>query len=413
MFLINNQKGRYTSQAINFVIINLIVALISFVRSFAFMNIFDFKELGLITLVNTAAMLISFFQLGLINGGYRIIALGEDKSSIKTNNVVFTFFGLLTLLLVVVSFAGYISEIFSNGFTLFIICSLGVGNLITNWLSNTLIGNQDYNKLNFANITSSIASLLFLSLAYYFGIQGALVSLLLQPIIFIFIVFWKSRKLIPINLDLDFDHFKYILSFGFIPFLSGIFFLLFQQIERWSIDIFLGSEALGKLYLVYLLTTLWILIPSSINSLFFPKSIKYFTEKNLIQVRKTIRQYYIILIAYGLIAALIIILLLPIIVNVLFPKHAPFIELIYLLLPGLIIRNLCDPISLFFNSAVRFKPILASDVISIICYLISIFYLKYFGIFTLEHIIICFGIYNLIKFSYLLFNYNIIRKTYY
>jgi len=82
MFLINNQKGRYTSQAINFVIINLIVALISFVRSFAFMNIFDFKELGLITLVNTAAMLISFFQLGLINGGYRIIGLGEDKSSI-------------------------------------------------------------------------------------------------------------------------------------------------------------------------------------------------------------------------------------------------------------------------------------------------------------------------------------------
>ena len=190
-FFITAINSSYPSQAVNYVVINLIVALISFVRSFAFMNIFDFKELGLITLVNTAAILISFFQLGLINGGYRIIALGEVVSSIKTNNVVFTFIGLLTLFLVLVSFGGYFAEIFSDGFTLFVICSLGVGNLITNWLSNTLIGKQDFKKLNFANIISSFVSLLFLFLAYYFGIQGALVSLLLQPIIFVFIVFWK------------------------------------------------------------------------------------------------------------------------------------------------------------------------------------------------------------------------------
>jgi O-antigen/teichoic acid export membrane protein len=403
-------KSFFNNQALVFVIINIVVALLGFIRSFAFMNFFDFHELGIITLISTAAMLIGFFQLGLINGGYRIIALGEEESNVKTNNVVFSYFGVLSILLLSLSTISYLLNLFSDWRILLIINFLGIGMLITNWLTNTLIGAREYGRLNYANIVSAVISLLFLMLAHYFGLYGALFSLLIQPLLFVFIVFFTSKKYIPKKFDLDFNHIKFILSFGFIPFLSGVFFLFHQQIERWSINIFIGPEALGKIYLVYLLSTLWLLIPTSINSLFFPKSVKYFADGNLIQLQNTFKQYFLILIAYSVIGSLLVILILPTLVNFVFPKHFPYIHLVYVILPGLIIRNMCDPVSLYLNSIVKLKPILWSDIVSTFFYAIMIFYLELMEIFSLVNILICYSIYNLIKFSYLYSNLLIIKR---
>lgn len=197
------KKSILKNPSFTFVIVNIFIAFLGFVRSFAFMNFFDFKELGIITLVNTAAMLIGFFQLGLINGGYRIIALGENESNIKTNNVVFSYFGVLSILLLILSIIGYILHLFSDWQILLIINFMGVGMLITNWLTNTLIGSGEYNKLNFANIVSAGTSLLFLLLAYFFGLYGALLSLLIQPILFILIVLYTSKKYVPNKFDID------------------------------------------------------------------------------------------------------------------------------------------------------------------------------------------------------------------
>ncbi len=402
-FILNNPS-------FTFVIVNIFIAFLGFVRSFAFLNFFDFKELGIITLVNTAAMLIGFFQLGLINGGYRIIALGENESNIKTNNVVFSYFGVLSILLSILSILGYIFHLFSDWRIVLVVNFMGVGMLITNWLSNTLIGAREYKKLNFANIVSAGTSLLFLLLAYFFGLYGALLSLLVQPILFILIVLYTSKKYIPNKFDIDIKFIKYILSFGFIPFLSGIFFLLYQQIERWSINFFIGPEALGKMYLVFLVTTLWLLIPSSINSLFFPKSVKYFADGNFEQLQKIIKQYFLILIIYSIICTILVLLILPSLVNIIFPKHYPYIHLVFIILPGLILRNMCDPVSLYLNSAVKLNPILWSDVISTFCYGVMVLSLEFMGFFSLENILICYTFYNLIKFSYLFFNYLFIKR---
>ena len=88
-------------QSISFIIINILVAFLGFVRSFVFMKFLDFKELGLITLIQTGAMLIGFFQIGLINGGYRILALQKTELSEETNNVIFSYFSLLSIFLTI------------------------------------------------------------------------------------------------------------------------------------------------------------------------------------------------------------------------------------------------------------------------------------------------------------------------
>lgn len=396
-----------------FIFINILVAFFGFTRSFAFMKFFNFQELGVITLVSTAASLIGFFQIGLINGGYRIIALKKTDLSIKTNNVIFSFFGVLSIILFTVSIFGYFLGFFSDGLILIVINVLGISILINNWLTNTLIGGSEFKRLNIANFFSGLASLLCLVVAYYFGLYGALLSLMIQPILFVLLVFISDRKELPSKFDLDLKYVKYILSFGFIPFISGIFFIMYQQVERWSVTFFLGVESLGKMYLVFLTTTLWLLIPMSINSLFFPKAVKFFENGNMDQLKKTVNQYFLILILYSTVGVILIILIFPPLVELLFPNHYSYINLVFLILPGLFFRNMCDPIVLLLNSMVKLKPILYSDIISVFFYCLMLKFLSAFNFFSLENIIICYVLYSFIKFLYLLVVLLVIKKNQY
>lgn len=392
-----------------FIAVNILVAFLGFVRSFAFMKFFNFHQLGIITLVSTAASLIGLFQIGLINGGYRIIALQNKDSSKKVNDVVFSYFGLLSIALVTISSLGYFLNYFNDGLTIILVNILGVCMLITNWLTNSLIGGIEFKRLNIANSISALASLLCLILAYYFGLYGALLSLVIQPVLFVIIVFSTNPKELPKKIDIDFKYIRYILGYGFIPFLSGIFVLLYQQIERWSINSILGAEALGKMYLVFLTTTLWILIPTSINSLFFPKAVKFYADGDTNQLWKAIYKYFLILLIYCFVSVLLLFFIFSDIVELIFPKHLPYVKLVYLIVPSLILRTLSDPIGLLLNSMVILKPLLWSDIISIVFYGISIFSLAYLKIFSLENVLWSYFLYNLIKFVYLFFHFILIK----
>lgn len=398
------------NQSFVFIAINILVAFLGFVRSFAFMKFFDFKELGVITLVSTAALFIGFFQIGLINGGYRIIALRDKESNGKVNNVIFSYFGVLSVFLVTFAIIALLFDFLTDWSTALLVITIGVFTLITNWLTNTLIGGREYNRLNIANSVSALASLACLILAYYFGLFGALVSLLIQPMLFVGVIFLTDKKEIPTAFDLDFKYIKYILSFGFIPFLSGIFFLVYQQIERWSVNLFLGPEALGKMYLVFLTTTLWLLIPSSINSLFFPKAVKYYADNDTDQFKNMIYKYFLILLTYCFVCILLFSFLFSPLVEFIFPKHLPYVKLVYIILPALVLRTLSDPINLSFNSMVKLKPILWSDIISTLCYVILILILGMSKLFSLENVLICYGIYNLIRFCYLLLHFLLLKR---
>lgn len=393
-----------------FVVVNIFTAALGFIRSFAFMKFLGFEELGTITMVNTTASLLSFTQIGLINGGYRIIALKEEKAIEKTNNNILSFLCLISIVVFIVTLILILTGIVTDYATAFTSIGIGILLLFNNWFTNRLIGSGKLQKLNYANSVSAIISLLCIILVYYFGFVGALICLFAQPLFFMFLSIDKTFKFTKFEIDIK--HLHYILSFGFIPFLSGIFFLVYSQIERWSISLSLGNEELGKMYLFFIIVTLWVLIPNSILNILYPKAIKYYADQDKERFHKTIRDNLKIILLYNIIGIISIILFLSSIISLLFPKHLPYVYLVYLAIPGLISRQFVDPISLFFNSVICLKPLFWSDLFSLLVYCISILYFYLTNNIHIYSFVICFDIFFFSKLLYSLIYYVRIKNKY-
>ena len=393
-----------------FVVVNIFTAALGFIRSFAFMKFLGFEELGTITMVNTTASLLSFTQIGLINGGYRIIALKEEKAIEKTNNNILSFLCLISIVVFIVTLILILTGIVTDYATAFTSIGIGILLLFNNWFTNRLIGSGKLQKLNYANSVSAIISLLCIILVYYYGFVGALICLFAQPMFFMLLSIDKTFKFSKFEIEIS--HLRYILSFGFIPFLSGIFFLVYSQIERWSISLLLGNEELGKMYLFFIIVTLWVLIPNSILNILYPKAIKYYADQDKERFHKTIRDNLKIILLYNIIGIISIILFLSSIISLLFPKHLPYVYLVYLAIPGLISRQFVDPISLFFNSVICLKPLFWSDLFSLLVYCISILYFYLTNNIHIYSFIICFDIFFFSKLLYSLIYYVRIKNKY-
>ena len=394
----------------SFVLINVFTAGLGFVRSFAFMKFLGFEELGLITMVNTTASLLSLFQIGLINGGYRIIALGHEKVIEKTNNNILSFLIVVSGGVFIITAILILLGIIKDYATALISISIGVLFLFNNWFTNRLIGSGKLQKLNYANSVSVIISLLCLILVYYYGFVGALICLFAQPMFFMLLSIDKTFKFTKFEIEIS--HLRYILSFGFIPCLAGIFFLIYSQIERWGISFLLGNEELGKMYLFFIILTLWILIPNSIGNIFFPKAIKYYDIGDKPNFNKTIYNNIKIIVTYNIIGSLLLFTLLTPLVGLFFPNHLPYVYLVFLSIIGLFFRTLADPFSLFFNSIVKLKYIFWSELISLFLYCISLLLFYVGNYICLETFIICFNIYFFSRCLVSLFFYFKIRKIY-
>ena len=218
-------------KSIYFILINVVVAFLGFVRSFVFMKFLNFEELGLLTILQTGAMFIGFFQIGLINGGYRIVALQKTDLTKKTNNVIFSYFGILFLFLTIIYLVNSFTNIFSDSLIFLFLLSLGFSLLVFNWLTNTLIAEGKYALLNKVNLVSAMMGVLFLPTAYYWGLYGGVFCLLIQPVVFCLCILIFSKKLRPTRYLLNIVELKEILHYGFIPFISGIFFYYIYKLR--------------------------------------------------------------------------------------------------------------------------------------------------------------------------------------
>lgn len=392
-----------------FVIINVLVAGFGFIRSFVYMKFLNFEELGILTMVTTTASLLAFFQIGLINGGYRIVALKEEKAIEKTNNNIISFLLLVSILVVLITIVLVILQKVDYKIG-FISIFVGIVSLFNNWLTNRLIGSGNLRKLNIANLISNLFALFCLVLVYFYGFIGALISMLVQPILFLF--FSADKKFSFTKFEIDIKHIKYILSFGFIPFVSGIFFLLYTQIERWSVSFLLGNEALGKMYLFFIMVTLWVLIPNSILNIFYPKAIKYYSDNDKASFNKLIKDNFKIVLLYNIVVSVGIFLLLTPFVEFLFPKHLPYVDLVYWAIIGLVFRQLSDPLSLFFNSVLYLNPIFIADLLSLLTYAILLFLCYMFDMVSLKMFINGFSFYFFVRFLILFVYYVRAKKVY-
>jgi len=353
--------------------------------------------------------------MGLLNGGYRIVSLGKTEEIEKTNNSIYTYVAMLLPLGIIFCLLsahfGWIKD-----FTLpllLISVVFGIFTLLNNWCQNMLIGEQKLGEVNIANIVSYSLSLLFLPLAIVFGFWGALSVAMIQPLAFVIISALRNHELFPTGFFFDLKYIKYILSFGFIPFLGGISSMLYLQVERWSINGVLGVEALGSLYLMFLYVTLFQLVPNSINSIFFPKGVKAYAEKRYDDFKRLLKYYYLILAGYGVLITIVTVLFLKPMVCLLFPAHMVGVPYVYIILPGLIMATLIQPIGLILNSAVILRPMLIADITNFMLCAGLIAVMIATSVFSLQNVAVIrtlFGLYFLLAYIVI---YFIIKKKIY
>lgn len=398
-----------------YLIVNVGLSAFSFLRSFVFMRYLGLRELGVISLVQTIFMFIGLLQMGLLNGGYRIVSLGKKDEMEKTNNTIYTYLALLIPIgLVFCCLSSYFQWIKDLPLILLLISVVfGIFTLLNNWYQNMLIGEQKLSEVNLSNVVSYSLSASMLPLAFLFGFWGAMLVIMIQPVVFVGLSMIRNRELCPTGLFFDVKYIKYILSFGFIPFLSGIFSIIYLQVERWSIDGVLGVEALGAFYLVFLYVSLYQLVPNSLNAIFFPKGVKSYAEKHYDDFKRIIKYYFLTLVGYGVLIAAITLLLLEPVVALIFPNHLSGVSFVYIILPGLIMMSLVDPVALILNSAVILRPMLIASSSNLIFNVVVIILLISLGIFTLQGVAALravSGLYLLISYVVI---YMIIKKKLY
>lgn len=385
-YLSTTKLGRVNKDNYLYIFINIGLSGYSFIRSFVFMRVLDLKELGIISLVQTIIMFICMLQIGLLNGGYRIVSLGKSEEMENTNNAIYSYLVVLFPLgLIFCILSSYFNWIDELSFTLLVISIvLGVFSLLNNWIHNALIGEQKLSEVNYINMSSNGIAALFLPLVFLYGFWGGVFVLIIQPLAAVVAAVVRNRELLPTGFFFRYLYIKYILSFGFIPFLSGIFLSIYMQFERWSIAEVLGVKALGGFYLAFLYVGLFLLIPNSVNAIFFPKCVKAYSEKAYSEFMSLIKYYYLVLIGYGFSVAFLTFLFLEPIVSLVFPQHLHGVVLVYIILPGLILQSLSAPIGLILNSSVILRPMLIVDILNLLLCIAMIYVLIYAGVFSLK-----------------------------
>ena len=401
-----------------FVAVNITVSIIGFLRSFAFMKWLGLEGLGLISLVQTVIQFIGLFQFGLINGGYRMFSLNKVQEQEKVNNLLFTFLGLFLFIFLIIWLIIVATgrTLLMNNDLLLVAIFTGIITLANNWLNNTLIGKQKLGEINKINLLSITASVFSLFLVYYIGFWGAVVSITIHPLCYVCLTLLRNKELRPTGFFFDKELIKEILSYGFIPFLSGIFVILNMQVERWSIAAFWGNEALGRFYLVFLYNTLFMLIPTSVQSIFFPQAVRSYDEGNLSKFKSVIKKMSLVTIVYDVAIVILTVLLFKPVVSLVFPSHINNVIFVYLFIPGLLAWSFDSVTSLVLNASLRLRILLFAGCFGCIVNVLGVILLKVCNVLSLEAMACLKSLVLIVPFAlslvYVLFNWSGIKNGY-
>lgn len=369
-----------------YVLVNILVSILSLVRNLLFLKIFGLAELGQVALMQTTIMLVSMSQCGLINGGYRIYAEGDQKRNAQVNDTLFTAF----LMLLCVSLAGSAVALsagmrsYFEPMTLLLGLMAGIATLASTWVNNALIGDGKLHESNLVNTIAVTSSCAVALLAFPFGLKAALASLFVQPLMIIGAALLLIPTLRPRRLQFKRGLVRAILGYGFIPFAAGIFVLLNQQLERWAITTLLGTEQLGRFYLVIVYTSIFTLVPTSLLNLYFPRAVRAYSETRLTEFKDVMKIHARHLAAYLVCAVATTALLLPWVLAAVFPQYANEARLIFLALPALLIATLCDPIAIILNTTKCLSPLLLSGLFGLLANLALIGVLWGFEQYSIE-----------------------------
>ena len=412
IFYANRIKSANGKAKVTYVLLTLFTTCIRFFKGFVYMRYLTLKELGILTLITTVMGLFILLQIGLLNGGYRIFSV-NNPNKWKVNDTIYSYFLVIWVIILIGILCSFIFSILNAKELIFALLGsfFGIIALFNNWNRNLLVAEGKLNQINKYQLISTLISFSFLIFVVYYNIYGALLVTFSIELIFYFITIRNNREYLPRQFTLKYKDLKWILSFGFIPFLAGIVTMVSSQVETWSIAGFISTEALGEFYLPKLYISLFLLIPVAVNRIYFPTVMKEFVNGNFGKVKQILIRFFTINIFTSAFALIISILFIERIVNLFVPNHLVGIPYIWLIIPGLVVYTLLLPIKMIFNAAVKLRPLLIASIIALI---FSTFCLLFFGIFKtliLSDVSLIKSITFMIGPLFLLFSYILHKKS--
>ena len=344
---------RVFSASSSFVAVNCFCSLGTILQYVLFMRFFEFRDMGTMTLFHTIITITGMTQLGLLNGGFRVLSQKSPYLEKRVNDTIFSFFGMVfvvaVLLLPLALIGGWKMLLVSLGI------AAGVMSMMKNWLTNVNIARANLAQLNWVNLATTLFSFLFFLLIPVAGVVGGLLVVAMLPISFCTIFLCWHREMRPTRTTLRLRTIRWLLYFGFVPFLTGIMTLINLEIGNLGITFTLGKAELGKFALVQQYTSCFMLIPTALTLIFFPRMLR--AHKTADQPAMTIymRNYGLGVILYVVVAAIGTLTVLPPVIKLLFPKYVASLPYVYMVLPGLCLTVLGMPFGtiLYVNLVLR------------------------------------------------------------
>lgn len=370
-----NQKAN-----IGYVSLTLLTTGIRFFKGFVLMKFLSFQDLGIITLISAVMGLFSLLQFGFLNGGYRIYS-AHPTTSKSVDEIIYSYFLSITLLMGLITVILLFTEQLTGTEFIYAIMALifGLILILNNWIRNRYIATGKLKTVNYLNLFSTLISMSLLITIPYWGLYGALlVTFSIELLFYVFAVFF-DKELLPKKLNFKLNEWKGILKFGFIPFLSGVILIINTQVETWGIAKFISTEALGQFYLPKLYITLFMILPTAYSQLFFPKAVNFFSRKEFLKFKNLMKKYFFLNLGTGIFIFIVTYFLLTPIVTGLVPKHTLGIQYVWIIIPGLLLYLIFQPINLIYYASDILKPMLFSSIIAVSFTTICLLGLGLFG----------------------------------
>ena len=343
-------------QRIAFVVVNILVNLLLLVRSYVTMEVLDYRGLGLAALLQSILLLCGALQFGFLNGGYRLLCSAEGEGAQKINNLVYTVIGALSLAFFA---AALLSGAAMEEGDLVLVGWLGAGGggatLLRTWMMNQMVAKVSLARLNRINLVAGFASVACLLAIPIDPLTACLAAVIAQPIAFAVLGTLIDRSLLPTGIEFGRSLVRAALKAGFALFVLNLLVQGNLQLERWYVTSELGLDQLGRLYLAILFTTLFQMVPTSLDQVFLPPMVRAHDAQDYDVLKGQLRQFALVIMGYCGATALALIFLAEPLTGLLLPEYLPDLRWVYLLAPGLILFALAGPLGIAFNVLIEYK----------------------------------------------------------
>lgn len=344
-----------------YVAVNFGVNMLFLVRGYIFMLVLSYRDLGLITLLQSIVMLLGILQFGVLNGGYRLLLSAGEAERDRIVNFVYSFIVVLSgVALLVAGVAALMLERSADGWMGILGVVGGAATLVRVWQTNQMIANGRFGLLNSINMGSALASLAVLGFSPVAPLAACMAAIVIQPVIFVVAAWFAKGADKPGRFALSLDLARRILATGFIIFLAGILLQVNIQLERWYVTAELGVGALGHLFVAIMVVTLLQLIPAALDVIFLPAAVRANTRQDGPAVARVMRTYFFLLLGYAAVTGLAIWYLAEPVLTLLAPSYVPDLRYVYLIAPGALALSVTSALALTFTVLIQYRFLLVA-----------------------------------------------------